>query len=70
LLVLDEMFDLRCGIDFLKVSHSLGFTLLWQQAREFLRTTFRALTLSTFTSQTFLDLTADGLKAVLEVCVR
>jgi hypothetical protein len=43
-----------------------GFSTLWQQSREYLRATFRDLNLVTFTSQTFLALTPDGLKAVLE----
>lgn len=43
-----------------------GFSSLWQQSREYLRTTFRELNLATFTSQTFLALTPDGIKAVLE----
>jgi len=43
-----------------------GFTQLWQQSREYLRTIFRELNLATFTSQTFLALTPDGIKAVLE----
>jgi len=43
-----------------------GFSQLWQQSREYLRTTFKELNLATFTSQTFLALTPDGIKTVLE----
>jgi hypothetical protein len=43
-----------------------GFSSLWIQSRDFLRNTFKELTLATFTSPTFLALTPDGLKAVLE----
>jgi hypothetical protein len=43
-----------------------GFNQLWEQSRKFLRDTFRELNLATFTSQTFLALTPDGIKTVLE----
>jgi hypothetical protein len=43
-----------------------GFSQLWLQSREYLRNTFKELTLATFCSPTFLALTPDGLKAVLE----
>jgi len=46
--------------------HFSGFSVLWGQSREFLKNSFKELNMATFTSPTFLALTPDGLKAVIE----